>query len=85
MKGSDYGSLDGCLCGGVGVLGDNVVDRRRHGSGARWTPGGRCTNSRIGPTWDNSKLRHFYWEPRQDRFQWQVRQVSVVFKMSSVR
>ena len=23
--------------------------------------GGRCTNSRIAPTWDNPKLRHFYW------------------------
>ena len=22
--------------------------------------GGRRTNSRIGPTWDNPKLRHFY-------------------------
>ena len=22
---------------------------------------GRCTNSRIGPMWDNPKLRHFYW------------------------
>ena len=22
--------------------------------------GGRCTNSRIGPTWDNHKLRDFY-------------------------
>ena len=21
---------------------------------------GRCTNGRIGPTWDDSKLRHFY-------------------------
>ena len=23
--------------------------------------GGRCTNSRIGPTWENTKLHHFYW------------------------
>ena len=21
---------------------------------------GRCTNSRIGPAWDDPKLRHFY-------------------------
>ena len=21
-------------------------------------PGGRCTNRKIGPTWDNPKLRH---------------------------
>ena len=24
-------------------------------------PGGRCTNSRSGPMWDNPKLRRFYW------------------------
>ena len=24
-------------------------------------PGGRCTNSGVGPTWDNPKLRHFNW------------------------
>ena len=27
--------------------------------------GGRFTNSRIGPTWDNPKLRHFYWSLSQ--------------------
>ena len=32
------------------------------------TSGGRCANSRIGPTWDNTKLRHFSrsWSPSAD-------------------
>ena len=34
------------------------VRRWRSSSQNAW---GRCTDSGIGPTWDNPKLRHFYW------------------------
>ena len=42
------------------TLGHCRVEKGTLTIGTRWS-GGRCTNSRIGATWDNPKVRHFNW------------------------